>query len=201
MDITGNITVEAWIKTSAGGSNGIAGKYNSIKGYILAVNDGKAQIRIYSDPNSWTSLASTSNINDSIWHHIVGVYDSSDSANELKIYVDGILNKQKSWNYPPTSNTADLIVGDYSGLAWHFNGTIDEVRVSNTVRDSNWINTSYINQNNPSSFYGISNEMPVGAPRVLNESPENGSLNVSISISKLSFNTVYGTKYITDKSE
>ena len=36
-----------------------------------------------------------------------------------------------------------------------FDGTIDEVRVSNASRSAGWILTEYNNQNSPSTFYSV----------------------------------------------
>ena len=43
----------------------------------------------------------------------------------------------------------DIIGGQY------FNGSLDEVRISNTVRSADWIATEYNNQSSPSAFYTI----------------------------------------------
>jgi len=40
-----------------------------------------------------------------------------------------------------------------------FNGTIDEVKISNTARSADWIATEFNNQNSPSTFYTGSAEM------------------------------------------
>ena len=79
--------------------------------------------------------------------------------------------------------------GGFSG--WDFNGTIDDVRVSGTARDSNWINTSYVNQNDPESFYNVSNEMAAGAPCISDISPADGAIDIPLSLPNLSF-------YLTD---
>jgi hypothetical protein len=44
----------------------------------------------------------------------------------------------------------------------YFNGVIDEVRMSSTVRSPGWIQTSYNNQNSPGSFHNIGNEETYG---------------------------------------
>jgi hypothetical protein len=39
-----------------------------------------------------------------------------------------------------------------------FPGTIDEVRILNTAQSAGWINTSYLNQKNPATFYSVGSE-------------------------------------------
>jgi hypothetical protein len=51
-----------------------------------------------------------------------------------------------------------MYVGDRYDHTRQFNGFIDEVRVSNIARSSDWINTEYKNQNNPAVFYTIGSE-------------------------------------------
>jgi hypothetical protein len=46
-------------------------------------------------------------------------------------------------------------VSAWDGTAEWFDGTLDEVRVSETVRSADWIQTEYNNQSNPSSFYSV----------------------------------------------
>jgi hypothetical protein len=45
-----------------------------------------------------------------------------------------------------------------SGNIGYFNGTLDEVRLSNVVRSSSWISTEYNNQNSPATFYALGAE-------------------------------------------
>ncbi|MEA3488318.1 MAG: hypothetical protein U9R10_03585, partial [Euryarchaeota archaeon] len=43
---------------------------------------------------------------------------------------------------------------------------IDEVRISDTARNADWIQTSYNNQNNPSSFYDVGAEESTTDPGI-----------------------------------
>jgi hypothetical protein len=44
-------------------------------------------------------------------------------------------------------------------LAHFFNGRVDEFRYSNIARSANWILTEYRNQNSPSTFYAVGDEI------------------------------------------
>ncbi|MHA2101639.1 MAG: DUF2341 domain-containing protein, partial [Candidatus Kariarchaeaceae archaeon] len=94
------------------------------------------------------------------YYHIVGVVSKTDGY--TKLYVNGILEGTDTW-------TAGSIAHDYGsvtlkfGIAnpgaaiyrWNLDGKLDEMRVSNAARSSDWIATEYNNQNNPSSFISV----------------------------------------------
>lgn len=44
-----------------------------------------------------------------------------------------------------------------------FDGTIDEVRISNSPRSADWIATEYASENAPSSFYALGTSLSVGS--------------------------------------
>jgi hypothetical protein len=77
-----------------------------------------------------------------------------------------------------------MYISDRSTGGREFHGIIDEVRISTIGRDIYWINSSYINQKNTSSFYIIGNQQVFNNPpyKPHNPYPENGSLNVSLNI-------------------
>ena len=95
-------------------------------------------------------------INDNIWHHIAIYFDRDEKA---YYYVDGAVDRSTIINlWSGSTNNAlpfYLARGEILGITDYFNGTIDEVRVSNVVRSEGWINTSYHNQNSPSTFYTV----------------------------------------------
>ena len=69
-----------------------------------------------------------------------------------------------------------------------FDGIIDEVRLSNTVRSIDWITASYRNQNDPGGFYGVGAvEIASSPPTVADPEPADGAINVSVSLAQLRF--------------
>lgn len=99
------------------------------------------------------------------WHHIMVTY--SHSAHEIFIYSDG-----GSLGHGDTTGDLSVVggmfaqgrLGDYSGYYWK--GSLDEVRLSNSVRTVHWAYASYNNQNSPGTFYGISAETEGAVPTV-----------------------------------
>ena len=70
-----------------------------------------------------------------------------------------------------------------SGSSGWWEGSEDEVRVSNIARSAQWISTEYNNQNSPASFYSLGIEeartLP-GAPVVSNEIPHDGATGITL---------------------
>ena len=81
------------------------------------------------------ATGSTTNVLDSDWHHVAGVYDSTDTGKELKLYIDGILESVAAAG-PYVSNNRSINIGAALGPGFplrHFNGLVDEFRISDTA--------------------------------------------------------------------
>jgi hypothetical protein len=86
------------------------------------------------------------------WYHLVLTWDGTN----VRGYKDGALN------FGPTSYSGLTTVGNIYVSAWDataewFDGTLDEVRISNTARSADWIETEYNNQSDPTGFYTVDN--------------------------------------------
>ncbi len=97
---------------------------------------------------------SVSIITDGGWHYVVFV---ADIAANGQIYIDGATDGSP---VNISSQNGDLI-NAYSfwiaqdEAASYFNGTLDEICISNTISNADWIQTSYNNQSNPSGFFTL----------------------------------------------
>ena len=99
------------------------------------------------------------------WYYYVGTYDYPNQ--EASIYLDGEYKaSDTSFNRAPSAALGILRIGHGPPDWWgyHFNGVIDEVRISNTVRSADWIQTEYNNQRYPDKavhgtdgFFSLSN--------------------------------------------
>jgi cysteine-rich repeat protein len=163
LDITGSMTVEAWAYSDGGtGSSrilakdktGQAGKFilwrNNAGDLAFIVTDGIGNPPNPTDP--WYRAIGSS-VTDGEWFQVVGVFDAG--AEEVRLYKDGTEVAVVAGPSFLQSNTETVTVGasDDSDHIW--NGTIDEVRISDVARSSGWIQTSYTNQNDPGSFTAI----------------------------------------------
>lgn len=126
-------TIEAWIKT--GSADGIIFERfgsSNVPYYRLSTSDpadGKVRLAIRDTNNIEVKVASTTNINDDKWHHVIGVRDTV--ADMLFIYVDGVQE-----NSAQDTTTGNLAVDGRSYIGSHqltmrqsFKGIIDEVRI------------------------------------------------------------------------
>ncbi|MBZ5537623.1 MAG: IPT/TIG domain-containing protein [Acidobacteriia bacterium] len=131
LNITGPLTVEAWIKTSSTASADIVVRLSSQNssegGYALRLSSGKPRFYIYKDSKTYSYAAGSNSLADGSWHHVGGVYNGS----QLKIYVDGVLQGSATAAYPLGSGTSGLEIGIGADLSTNaFNGLIDEVRLT-----------------------------------------------------------------------
>lgn len=120
---------------------------NQSEGYFIASN-GAGEVLTgvsYGSGQSSYQIGSSS-IYDSIWHHIVMVYDIPTSYD---VYIDGELdNGMGSINTPPTlnGNNLDLRFGA-SASGFFFSSTIDDIGIWSRALDSCEIKELYTTQN------------------------------------------------------
>lgn len=130
--ISTQISIAAWIKTTASGTNQfIVSKYTGSLGYLLIINTtGKVQIDGRDGSGTYKSSGpSITSVNDGMWHYVVGTVNLA--FGQWKIYVDGVLEAGVT-NTPGTGINAatNLLFGAYSTFL--FNGSIDEITLWNT---------------------------------------------------------------------
>jgi len=153
-------TAECWIKADALGGAGDLNTYgNTImasatngQGYPLWLTVGKGgstEVTFRAFTSSVTgSNTNGANLNTVDRFYIVATATISSTA---KVYVNGV--ERLSFTADGTSFTDIFTIGDLRpGRAIYFDGMIDEVRISSTIRNTSWINASYRNQNNVTSF-------------------------------------------------
>ncbi|MBV9406152.1 MAG: DUF2341 domain-containing protein [Acidobacteriaceae bacterium] len=119
---------------------------------------GKTIFLFLYDGATLQSYHTANNIVDGHWHDLVATRTSSG----INIYVDGV-------NQPLVADAAGSAseniansglfdIGFNSGFNF-YTGSIDEVRVSNIARSSDWIATEFNNQSSPATFYTIGSEV------------------------------------------
>jgi hypothetical protein len=130
LDITDEITVAAWVKTSDAG-NGEFNPYVTKGDFAFGLkHEGGNNIEfvIYNDAD-WRTVwyAVDSNFNDD-WHHLAGTYD----GNDLMLYIDGALEANSTYAGSIDSSGAAVYIGSNQEQAGRFyEGLIDDVRIYN----------------------------------------------------------------------
>jgi len=168
LNLTGPFSIEMWIKiynypesfhTLFSQGRILSGPVDYYRSgpSIVIKNNHYIYFDIYNDTYRDTAILDDVSFNFNEWYHIVCTYDGTDSNNQ-QIYVNGmkhiLTNVGEGDITHPHSINYDFCLGaDDDRNSHYFNGSIDEVRVSNAVRSSRWIETEYNNQYDPSSFY------------------------------------------------
>ncbi|RZM28729.1 MAG: DUF2341 domain-containing protein, partial [Pedobacter sp.] len=142
-------TLSAWINTNNIGSDQkvISNQTAGGLGYKMGINSSKPENQNDGNPNrdgqgnvtgtSQTVVANT-------WYHLQGIY----SGTTLSMYVNGELKQTRTAVAAPSQGTIlSFGVGEGGNQYW-FNGTLDEIRISNVAKSAEWIRTEYRNQNN-----------------------------------------------------
>ena len=133
LNITGDITLSVWVKTTTTGTFMILNKTSGAgtNGYEIYLNDGgttpgQPTFRINS-VSSTNGVTSSVTVNDGRWHIVTGTL----SGLNAKIYIDGVLQGSNTITTATLSNSsASFEIGARAGSLF-FPGSIDEARVYN----------------------------------------------------------------------
>lgn len=167
------ISVSAWVNTTF--SNGSAfGNWSIIdfdrSEYFNLFIHGNGQLG-FSTKSATGAISdsyagSAGDLNDGNWHHVVGVYNGTDKL----LYIDGALaltvNNPHGGGALGTGTDRFGFIGEGSEASTfngnrnniYYDGQYDEIRLLNSALNADWISTEYTNQNNPSTFYSITEE-------------------------------------------
>lgn len=138
---TGGWTVSAWVKapSTASGLMMIASKDSNAAGgraFNLYLSGGKPTVDIFSSDTGYTTITSTTAVNDDTWHHVAFVYNYvGPGTSTVTIYANGSPTGSSTNVVGPIQNSAAAFsVGarTYAGNFNYFNGSIDEVGVWKT---------------------------------------------------------------------
>jgi hypothetical protein len=134
LSLSGDHTVEAWIKTTANtGSILSIGKENGKYSKIL-LDSGEIAVDLLNAGGVMKSYTGTA-VDDDEWHHVAYTYQSSPEA--LTLYVNGIVQTPTIGEDQAISPFTLSAVPVYIGTdldSSYFDGSIDEVRIWNDVR-------------------------------------------------------------------
>ncbi|MDH7606648.1 MAG: DUF2341 domain-containing protein [Candidatus Bathyarchaeota archaeon] len=135
-------TFSAWIYPRLG-ARYIISEWSSSQGAFLQVSSDYSKIDFYVNGITVSRSITLDN-----WYYVVGTFDGTTA----KLYINDYSPVSKSASNPLWPSQK-MYIGDRSDHTRKFNGSIDEVRVSNVARDAAWILTEYNNQLNPHAFY------------------------------------------------
>ena len=147
LDITGNITIEAWIYAYS--MPWVAplvskGTNSSNYGYYVAVgqyySNGCASFKLHSNDTKILWLDSSCPLVAGQWHYLSVVRTGSNA----RIYIDGIINNADSYFASSIrTNNLPLELGTYNDHSEFFHGILDEVSIYNYALNASEIHSHY----------------------------------------------------------
>ena len=164
------LTVELWNNwDTAENSTYSVGRGDYVYPFVLGSAGGPPRHRPIFRTNSGTAYPGyITNPVDGAFHHTVILVDLAKASNELTTYVDGIADLTAdiagtSWD---AESGADIVIGadpEGPGVGGWWDGTLDEIRISNIDRGACYIQTCFNNQDDPGDvgdpgFYTVGDE-------------------------------------------
>lgn len=149
LNITGKISVCAWLKTSGTGyCSGFLMKINHLNptdGFLIRINNYNDSLGefIIKSGGVGQRINSAYKLTDDKWHFIVGTYD----GDSIYFYNDGIKVSSAANTSGIGANAEHLIIGydmnTYLNNNRRFTGSIDDIRIYNRNLTPSEINTLY----------------------------------------------------------
>ncbi len=141
-NITSQITLEAWVYPyiTPINYNPIITKSNRISMYWVA-NSTKPMFQFYNELNGYTTLNANTSIPLNFWSHIAMTYNSIGGINNMRIYINSVLDSQATYTNTMVNAPNQTFIGAYS--TWYYNGRVSEVRIYNRELSSADINYNF----------------------------------------------------------
>ncbi len=166
INLSGNFTISAWVNpTSVGSLNEVISKEGTSAGYYMWI-DSNRKIRVGFNTGA-SEATSTNAISLSTWSHIVGTWDGTN----LRIYINGALDKTTAGSSNPAATTNALSIGAYRDGTSRFTGKIDEARVYNRALSPDESSQLYTFAPGPTSYWKLDEK----AGTTINDSSGNGN--------------------------
>jgi hypothetical protein len=146
----GNRTVSAWVKQPTASNKNFLGFGTTTTGgcFDMLFHTNKVAVHCYGGGYDNISNAPSYTANTLV--HAYAIYNGTS--------VNSFVNGTGGTATNMTLNTANSVLkigkGTYSALD-RLTGQIDEVRVSDTVRSTDWMSAEYTNQATPTTFYSV----------------------------------------------
>lgn len=151
LDITGDITISAWIDVdNFGDTPDLISKGDYTEAYSTWIRNG-GTVRFATDGSTVTSSGT-------ITSGTTVFLTFTKSGSGRNIYINGAPSGNDAVATAFSTNNNPLYI---STAAYGLNGFVDEVRISNVARSADWVSTEYNNQDNPDTFYSELEENPV----------------------------------------
>lgn len=149
------LSISVWFKTKFPGDRFILYKGSSTtnREYASGVRSdslGSFQINENGSATNRDGVVTENLIEENVWQHLVGVWDSS----TVKIYLNNELEMIDSTNLNVSNFGSDLFIGTYGGSInqYAFNGKIDDLKIFNVGLDSLFVSRLFHDKGWPATF-------------------------------------------------
>lgn len=130
------ITISLWIKRSnTGRDDKMLGKGKQGEGYYIMIRSNN---RLRFTTLGVRDYDFTTTIEDTNWHHVVFVYDSSF---DVSLYIDGNFKEKLTHGSVGIPSSEPFFIG--RNMITYFNGLIDDVRIYNRVLSAEEVESIY----------------------------------------------------------
>ena len=222
---TGDATIELWVGDITA-SPGTGANYNDQFSYCIDSSNNsakenhwnlwrtkKVKMKVRTDyfVSSHKSVEGDNSASYTNWNHIVAVYNlNQNGQGASKLYINGeqaaSSSRSADETYSMIGGGAAVLGGDIDGNNCNivnngYNGSMDEFRISNTLRSADWAAASYCNQSGSNECQTMGSEEP--RPLTVTITTSNGTCGDTISTSS-SGDTItfsYTTAFSTSTSD
>jgi hypothetical protein len=157
-------TLEFWVKRKGTATMQIATKTGT-GGFFNAeirgngTSSGQNTVRLWERWGNSAGWRGTTEIADpNRFYYVAITYDSGSAGNTPSIYINGVAEPLTTLTAPSGSHASDAANALRIGAAsWgeHFQGVMDEVRISSAIRSPGWIATTHSNIHSPETFISV----------------------------------------------
>jgi hypothetical protein len=116
--------------------------------WIALRSDG----RLWWKSSAGIDVTNSTDLANGAWHHFAAVHDGA----AARLYVDGVAVAVDATPGLADVQTGPVLFGNEDGTARYYKGSLDELRISNGARSSNWVWAVYQNGASNLSFSSIS---------------------------------------------
>jgi predicted acyltransferase (DUF342 family) len=141
-------SVSFWVKRTSNNTGGVMGMHDRFE--IHGLSPLSFDVQINSAGEAFSGVTSLTNGD---WYHITANYDSS--ADTYEVFTNGVSAGSGSKNLTTSTLAGTLRIGSLKSAIDAMAGSVDELRLLNVPRNSDWILTEYRNQSSPSTFYAV----------------------------------------------
>ncbi len=162
---TPGVTMEAWINpTNNGTYMTILAKGTPARTYTYFTTPPVGGVITSIFVDCWGAgapgaVAISPSISYGVWTHVAVTAPFSGFGTPVTatVYVNGVSAGTGSLT-PASTNNTSLYIGAENTNGFPFAGSMDEHRLSNSIRSADWLLTGVNNQSSPSTFYTMGNE-------------------------------------------